>query len=139
MEATWNTGGKDFATQILTHLGLDPAQIASVVSDSYTDTKAKIEAEFKKASSGKSQFFSKDSLRAARNDILSDDALVKTAELERMETDFQKNKARVLELGQFRKALPQLKEKVDILFSELSVTDDDGTEVDVFKKYQEVI
>ena len=56
-----------------------------------------------------------------------------------METDFQKNKARVLELGQLRKALPQLKEKVDILFSELSVTDDDGTEVDVFKKYQEVI
>ena len=139
VETTWNTGGKDFATQILTHLGLDPTQIASVVSDSYADTKAKIEAEFKKASSGKSQFFSKDSLRAARNDILSDDALVKTAELERMETDFQKNKARVLELGRLRKALPQLKEKVDILFSELSVTDDDGTEVDVFKKYQEVI
>lgn len=139
VETIWGTGGKDFATQILAYLGLKPDQIASVVSDSYADTIAKIEAEFKKASSGHGQIITKTSLGDARDKIVSNDTLIKAAELEKMESDFQQNKARVLELGQLRKILPQLKEKVDILFSELSVTDDDGTEVDVFKKSQEVI
>lgn len=134
---TWNSGGKDFTTQILSYLGIEPTQIANLVSDSFDDTRAAIEKAF--ASKGNDKKVSVGSLQKAREAISQHDTLIKTAELDRMEADFQEQKARVLELGQLRKILPQLKEKVEILFSEISVTDDDGTEVDVFKKYQEVI
>lgn len=137
VESTWGTGGKDFSARILEYLGLDPTQIANIVSDSFEETRKAVNAAF--ASSGSGKMVTKDSLEDARNNISSNAALVKTAELERMEADFQRDKTRVLELGQLRKILPQLKEKVELLFTEVSVTDDDGTEVDVFKKYQEVI
>ena len=137
VESTWGTGGKDFSAHILEYLGLDPTQIASIVSDSFEETRKAVNAAF--ASSGSGKMVTKDSLEDARNNISSNAALAKTAELERMEADFQRDKTRVLELGQLRKILPQLKEKVELLFTEVSVTDDDGTEVDVFKKYQEVI
>ena len=137
IESTWGTGGKDFSARILEYLGLDPTQIASIVSDSFEETRKAVNAAF--ASNGSGKMVTKDSLEDARNSISSNAALAKIAELERMEADFQRDKARVLELGQLRKILPQLKEKVELLFAEVSVTDDDGTEVDVFKKYQEVI